>query len=82
MPPRRLALATALLAFAGPAMAEAPKAMVVTPLTAADFRPVLASRPEGPAMAVLRGDPAKGPSAMLLRMPKGVGAAARPHARL
>ena len=70
----RLALAAALLSLIAPiARAEPAKTMVVTPLAQADFRPISASPPYGAAIAVLRGDPASGPSTMLLRMPKGPG---------
>ena len=37
----------------------------------AKFAPVDPTQPDGPQMAVLWGDPAKGPSAMLLKFKKG-----------
>jgi quercetin dioxygenase-like cupin family protein len=47
--------------------------MVVVPAGSATFRPVIPDRPDGPQMAVLWGDPATGPSAMLLRFARGPG---------
>jgi quercetin dioxygenase-like cupin family protein len=47
---------------------------VVTALEDAKFVPVDPQRPQGAQIAVLRGDPDTGPSAMLLRMNKGVSA--------
>jgi quercetin dioxygenase-like cupin family protein len=48
--------------------------MIVTPIEDAKFAPVDPQRPQGAQMAVLGGDPNTGPSAMLLRMNKGVNA--------
>jgi len=39
----------------------------------ADFRPLVAGRPDGPAIAVLSGDPDRGPSTMLMRLPRMTG---------
>ena|SRR5688572_1155601 len=47
---------------------------VVTALEDAKFVPVDPQRPQGAQIAVLQGDPNTGPSAMLLRMSKGVSA--------
>ena len=46
---------------------------MVTPLEQAKFVPVDSKRPELAAIAVLSGDPATGPSTMLLRMGRGPG---------
>jgi Domain of unknown function (DUF4437) len=59
-------LSTSLSALAAP-----PDVMIVTPIEEAVFRPVNPKLPDGPAIAVLRGDPDTGPSDMLLRMPRG-----------
>ena len=48
--------------------------MTVTAIEDAKFAPLDPRRPEGAQMAVLWGDPDTGPSAMLLRMNKGIGA--------
>ena len=47
--------------------------MTVTAIEDAKFTPVNPQRPQGAQIAVLSGDPNTGPSAMLLRMPKGAG---------
>jgi hypothetical protein len=47
--------------------------MVVAPYEEARFVPLDPARPDGPAIAVLWGDPATGPSAMYLRFKKGGG---------
>ena len=47
--------------------------MVVVPFEDAKFVPVDPARPKGPELAVLWGDPATGPSAILLRFAKGDG---------
>ncbi|MDQ8756989.1 DUF4437 domain-containing protein [Sphingosinicella sp. LHD-64] len=49
-------------------------AIVTVPIEDARFAPVDPARPDGARMAVLRGDPATGPSDMLLLMPRGEGA--------
>jgi hypothetical protein len=48
-------------------------AMIVTPFANARFAPVDPARPDGAQIAVLRGDPATGPSDMLMRMRRGEG---------
>src|SRR5262245_48425688 len=47
------------------------KKMIVTPFQNARFAPVDPAKPDGAKMAVLWGDPAKGPSAILLKFKKG-----------
>jgi len=47
--------------------------MVVAACERAQFVPLSASRPDGPQVAVLWGDPAQGPSAMHLKMRRGPG---------
>lgn len=47
--------------------------MSVMPRSEIQVTPVVAANPDGPAIAILRGDPATGPSEMLLRMPRGEG---------
>jgi hypothetical protein len=53
--------------------AEEAAQMVVTPLQGARFVPTDPTRPDGTRLAVLWGDPAKGPSAILLELKKGGG---------
>lgn len=52
---------------------QTPTAMTVVPIEVAKFAPVIARLPDGPQMAVLRGDPDTGPSAILLEMSRGAG---------
>jgi hypothetical protein len=47
--------------------------MIVINRQAAQFTPVSASLLDGPAIAVLKGNPTTGPSDMLLRIPRGAG---------
>jgi len=47
--------------------------MMVVPIEAARFTPVEPASPNGPQIAVLSGDPASGPSTMLMRLKKGGG---------
>ena len=63
----------ALTGFAAGTFADAEKQMVVTPFQDARFVPLDPARPAGPQLAVLWGDPATGPSAMLLQLKKGPG---------
>jgi hypothetical protein len=49
------------------------RAMVAVPYEEAVFVPVSPRLPDGPRMAVLWGDPAVGPSAVLLEMKRGAG---------
>lgn len=73
----RLVLALVFAIFAaGAASSAVPagaagKTMVVVPFEGAPFAPVSPRQPDGPRMAVLWGDPATGPSAVLLEMKKG-----------
>lgn len=53
--------------------AAATEGMVVVPFEDAELVPLDPTRPEGPRMAVLWGDPASEPSAMLLEVGRGVG---------
>ena len=53
--------------------AEQDRSMIVTALGDVVFRPVIPSRPNGPQIAVLRGNPDEGPSDMLLKTPRGNG---------
>lgn len=59
------------IGFAAGGLAAGKGAMVVTPFDKAQFRPVDPKQPEGTQIAVLRGDPATGPSAMLMRQVRG-----------
>ena len=48
------------------------KQMIVVPFDAAKFTPLDAAHPSSAQLAVLSGDPLKGPSAMLVKFKKGV----------
>ena len=65
--------AFALLTSADEAHAQQARTMVVIPHEQARWVPIDSTRPDGAAMAVLRGDPTTGPSAFLLRLVKGAG---------
>lgn len=54
---------------AGPA--ASPQTIVIAPYTEDALVPVNPANPDGPAIAVLRGDPATGASDMLMRLPEG-----------
>ena len=60
--------AAALLAFA---VQTAPMQEPPVPYDAARFTPLNPAAPDGPAIAVLRGDPRTGPSDMLMRFGPG-----------
>lgn len=60
-------IAVALLSGAPSASAQN-EAMIVTAIEDASFVPLDPARPDGHQMAVLRGDPATGPSTMLLKL--------------
>lgn len=62
----------AALMGAAPVMATGDGMVIVAP-EQADWRPVNPALPDGPEIAILRGDPATGPSDMLLKMKKGAG---------
>jgi quercetin dioxygenase-like cupin family protein len=57
--------------FAASVHADDRKKMVVTSFQDAKFVPIDPAQPDGPQIAVLWGDPAKGQSAMLLKFKKG-----------
>lgn len=63
-----------VVGFAAGGLAANKGAMIVTPFSKAQFKPVDPQRPEGTQIAVLRGDPASGPSAMLMRQVRGTSA--------
>jgi quercetin dioxygenase-like cupin family protein len=65
-----LATACALASCASGNITVAPKRMVVTPLQDARFVPNDPREPDGPQLAVLWGDPARGPSTMLVKVKK------------
>ena len=60
--------------YAAGGFAAGKDAMIVTPFAHAKFQPADPKRPEGTQIAVLRGDPASGPSAMLMRQFRGTSA--------
>jgi quercetin dioxygenase-like cupin family protein len=66
-----IATLAALTVFSVEAVAQ--KQMTVTPIQDAKFVAIDPARPDGPQLAVLWGDPGKGPSAMLLKLKKGAG---------
>jgi hypothetical protein len=66
--------ACALAGLAAGVLAAPAKQMVLVPSQDVKFVPIDPARPDEAAYAVLRGDPARGPSAMLLRFGKGSGA--------
>jgi quercetin dioxygenase-like cupin family protein len=68
-----VATAYALTGFAEGIFAGTQKQMVVTPFQDAKFVPLDPTQPNGAQIAVLWGDPSKGPSAMLLKVKKGGG---------
>lgn len=70
-----LALSASCIAvgFGAGSLAASQSAMIVTSIDQAKLQPVDPSRPAGVQIAVLRGDPATGPSSMLLRFPTSVG---------
>jgi hypothetical protein len=69
-----VACATGVAIFAAYAADDEKPAMTVTAIEDTKFVPVDPRRPQGAQMAVLWGDPNTGPSAMLLRLSKGVSA--------
>ncbi len=73
---RRWILAAAVLVLVPGTSARTAdaKRTVVVPHDGAQWTPADPARPEGTQIAVLRGDPATGPSAMLMRMKKTDGA--------
>lgn len=67
------AIAFTAFGFAAGIFAASAPQMIVTPIEGAAFKPLDPSRPGSPQIAVLRGDPATGPSAMLMKFGKGDG---------
>lgn len=73
---RRLLFVSAFVvtALSGAAASGSVEQQAVPPLVVdigdAAFTPIVASRPDGPTMAVLKGDPATGPSDVLLKYKK------------
>ncbi len=65
-----IALASTSSSPTGPAT---DRSLVVKAFDDVAFKPIIPSRPDGPQMGVLRGNPDVGPSDMLLKMPKGAG---------
>lgn len=63
----------ALGGFVAGTRAQARPPMIVVPIEQARFTPSDPARPEGAQIAVLRGDPATGPSDVLLELKKGGG---------
>jgi quercetin dioxygenase-like cupin family protein len=59
--------------FGAGSLAAAKSAMIVTPIDQANFQPVDPAQPARVQIAVLRGDPATGPSSMLFRFPSSAG---------
>jgi len=62
------------IGFAAGGFAAGKGGMLVTPFANARFQPVDPKRPEGTQIAVLRGDPASGPSSMLMLQRRGASA--------
>ena len=56
-----------LTAWTGTGNASVPSRAVVVPYEDARFTPIDSSWPEGPKIAMLLGDPGKGPSSMLMK---------------
>jgi Domain of unknown function (DUF4437) len=72
---KRLLLVAALVAVAGSgAAAQQQAAPIVVAIEDAQYKPLDPARPGGTAIAVLRGDPATGPSTMLMKFRKTDGA--------
>jgi quercetin dioxygenase-like cupin family protein len=68
-----VAMVCGLAVLAASVHADDKKQMVVTPFQDAKFVPLDPKQPDGPQFAVLWGDPAKGPSAMMLKLKKTEG---------
>jgi hypothetical protein len=68
-----LVFAGSVAGSSGELQVTAPSPATTVPYAAANFKPVDPARPDGPQIAVLRGDPDTGPSSMLMRMPKLAG---------
>jgi quercetin dioxygenase-like cupin family protein len=61
------------LTFVTGVFAQSAKQMIVIPFHDTKFVPLDPAKPQGSQLAVLWGDPANGPSAMLVKFKKGVG---------
>jgi hypothetical protein len=70
----RLLFVVALVAVAGSSAVAQPAAQIVVAIEDARYTPLDPARPDGTAIAVLRGDPATGPSDMLMKFKKTDGA--------
>ena len=74
MPVLSLLMALFLASNGSTSTAATPdRSMIVKAFDEVNFVPIINSRPDGPQIGVLRGDPDKGPSDMLLKMPRGPG---------
>ena len=67
---RTVAIALCAIGVLVDRTSDADEKMVVVPFEDAKFVPLDPARPSGPAIAVLWGDPATGPSAMLMKFGK------------
>ena len=68
-----LAAFCTMVGFALGALAASGERMIRVPRTGANFVPLDAANPASAQIAVLRGDPATGPSAMLMQFGKATG---------
>lgn len=68
-----LSVACVAFGFATGIFAASGPQMIVTPIEGAVFKPLDPTRPAAAQIAVLRGDPASGPSSMLMKFGKGEG---------
>lgn len=68
-----VAMVCALAAYSGAACSPGDGEPVTVPSGEAAYTALDPALPEGPALAVLSGDPTTGPSAVLLRLPRGGG---------
>jgi len=68
-----LAVLCTIVGFALGALAASGERMIVVPRTGANFVPLDAANPASARIAILRGDPATGPSAMLMQFGKATG---------
>lgn len=77
--PQGTLVIAAILAAALTSLAQAqksdPQQMIVIPYEAskARFEPLYKSRPDGPQISLLRGDPRTGPSSALIKLPRNYG---------
>ncbi|WP_129647069.1 DUF4437 domain-containing protein [Peristeroidobacter agariperforans] len=68
-----LSVACTVFGFAAGIYAASGPQMIVTPIEGAVFKPMDPARPGSPEVAILRGDPANGPSSMLMKFGRGEG---------